>query len=502
MKKLLLILICLSVSAPSFGIGRWSMITGDDLGTGYHLDYQSLKKLGWLGVRTQEITPDIAKALGLKNEEGALISMVNPRETSEKAGINVGDVILEINGKKINDVRTLQRTVADLAVSSSASVSVWRNKKIKKLTVKIDGYYHIWGLWNHINPVENRIFSSEMYYQVDCKLIRLRITNDIHYNDYMGSGEVIAENIVPDKNWQGILQGSVNERLIRSMCRQVKKAENREQKEIERKIKEEENRKLAEERRIRLIQEKKLRQKIKKEQQEKKLKQQEAARIKEEKMKSLEKSNLKKSETVRVSKCTDRFGNLLPAQYAPYEKFKKWYIEWKERNNCSLPSLKKTKLEDVKTYEQRNNFSALDKGVRWSHLRCIRAFHCDLNDNEKQKFFSEATAIDRDIALSMYTKSDKYGRLTNKQGMKVKRCVEKNDFQDSDSFTALDGWAELDKLSKGGFSLYGFNQVAQIVTCQALVAGNKKEKKVAKCQLKIRKKVKKVATLKEINKCK
>ena len=501
MKKLLLILICLSVSAPSFGIERWSSVTGDDRGTRYLLDYQSLKKLGWLGVRAQEITPDIAKALGLKNEEGALISMVNPRETSEKAGINVGDVILEINGKKINDVRTLQRTVADLAVSSSASVSVWRNKKIKKLTVKIDGYYHIWGLWSHSYPIENRIFSSEIYYQVDCKLIRLRITNDIHYNDRMGSGEVIAQNVA-DKNWQGILQGSVNEELIRRICRRVKQAENREQKEIERKIKEEENRKLAEERRIRLIQEKKLRQKIKKEQQEKKLKQQEAARIKEEKMKSLEKSNIKKSETVRVSKCTDRFGNLLPAQYAPYEKFKKWYIEWKEWNNCSLPSLKKTKLEDVKTYEQRNKFSPLDKGVRLSHVRCIRAFHCDLNDNEKQKFFSEATAIDRDIALSVYTESNKYGRLTNKQGMKVKRCVEKNDFQDSDSFTALDALAELDKLSKGGFAPYALNQRAQIVTCQALVAGNKKEKKVAKCQLKIRKKVKKVATLKEINKCK
>ena len=123
--------------------------TGGSVGIGFSIPsnlakpiIEQLKKFGktqrgWLGVRIQEITPEIAKSLGLKNEEGVLISMVNPGEPAEKAGIKAGDVILEFNGKKIKDVRTLQRTVADSAVSSSASVSVWRNKKIKKLTVKL-----------------------------------------------------------------------------------------------------------------------------------------------------------------------------------------------------------------------------------------------------------------------------------------------------------------------------------------------------------------------------
>ena len=51
-------------------------------------------------MRIQEITPDIAKSLGLKNEEGVLISMVNPGEPAEKGGLKAGDVILEFNGKK------------------------------------------------------------------------------------------------------------------------------------------------------------------------------------------------------------------------------------------------------------------------------------------------------------------------------------------------------------------------------------------------------------------
>ena len=71
---------------------------------------------GWLGVRIQEVTPEIAESLGLKESDGVLISMVNPGEPAEKAGIKAGDVILKFNGKKIKNVRDLQRIVAEAAV--------------------------------------------------------------------------------------------------------------------------------------------------------------------------------------------------------------------------------------------------------------------------------------------------------------------------------------------------------------------------------------------------
>ena len=92
---------------------------------------------GWLGVRIQEVTPEIAESLGLKESDGVLISMVNPGEPAEKAGIKAGDVIINFNGKKIKNVRDLQRIVAEAAVSSSAKVDVWRDKKIKKFKVKL-----------------------------------------------------------------------------------------------------------------------------------------------------------------------------------------------------------------------------------------------------------------------------------------------------------------------------------------------------------------------------
>ena len=123
--------------------------TGGSVGIGFSIPsnlaqpiIQQLKKFGktqrgWLGVRIQEVTPDIAKSLGLKNEEGVLISMVNPGEPAEKAGLKSGDVILEFNGKKIKDVKSLQVSVAESAVESKAEVKVWRNKKAKKFIVKL-----------------------------------------------------------------------------------------------------------------------------------------------------------------------------------------------------------------------------------------------------------------------------------------------------------------------------------------------------------------------------
>ena len=123
--------------------------TGGSVGIGFSIPsnlaqpiIEQLKKFGktqrgWLGVRIQEITTDIAKSLGLKNEEGVLISMVNPGEPAEKGGLKAGDVILEFNGKKVKDVKSLQRSVAESAIESKAKVKVWRNKKMKTFSVRL-----------------------------------------------------------------------------------------------------------------------------------------------------------------------------------------------------------------------------------------------------------------------------------------------------------------------------------------------------------------------------
>ena len=119
-------------------------------------------KRGWLGVRIQEVTPEIAKSLGLKNEEGVLISMVNPGEPAEKGGLKAGDVILEFNGKKIKDVKSLQRSVAESAVESKANVKVWRNKKTKSFNIKLGEYEKFNELTKEENQKEDNVKSTEI----------------------------------------------------------------------------------------------------------------------------------------------------------------------------------------------------------------------------------------------------------------------------------------------------------------------------------------------------
>ena len=84
---------------------------------------------GWLGVRIQTVTDEIAQGLGLEKAAGALVSNVIKDSPSAKAHVEVGDVILRFDNKKISEVRQLQRTVADTTVGKVVKLEVWRKGK-------------------------------------------------------------------------------------------------------------------------------------------------------------------------------------------------------------------------------------------------------------------------------------------------------------------------------------------------------------------------------------
>ena len=90
---------------------------------------------GWLGVRIQEVTKEIAEAVKLKKTEGALVASVGEKSPADKAGIKAGDIILEFDGKKIDVMRTLPKVVAGTEVGKNVQLKIWRNKKLitKKL---------------------------------------------------------------------------------------------------------------------------------------------------------------------------------------------------------------------------------------------------------------------------------------------------------------------------------------------------------------------------------
>lgn len=85
---------------------------------------------GWLGVRIQEVTPDIADSLNLKGgARGALVAGVNPGGPADGAHLRNGDVILSFNGAAVKDMRTLPRIVADTDVGKQVPIEVWRDGK-------------------------------------------------------------------------------------------------------------------------------------------------------------------------------------------------------------------------------------------------------------------------------------------------------------------------------------------------------------------------------------
>jgi len=94
-------------------------------------------KRGWLGVRIQEVTKEIAEVEKLKKPEGALVASVGQNSPAEKAGIKAGDIILEFDGKKINTMKKLPNVVASTEVGKSVELKIWRNKKLisKRLTL-------------------------------------------------------------------------------------------------------------------------------------------------------------------------------------------------------------------------------------------------------------------------------------------------------------------------------------------------------------------------------
>ena len=82
---------------------------------------------GYLGIRMEDLTPDLAQGFNLSVEKGVLVDDVDPNGPAAKAGLKSGDVIVAINGKTVADGHGLQLIVADAAPGSTATVKLFRN---------------------------------------------------------------------------------------------------------------------------------------------------------------------------------------------------------------------------------------------------------------------------------------------------------------------------------------------------------------------------------------
>ncbi|HAJ27136.1 MAG TPA: peptidase [Syntrophus sp. (in: bacteria)] len=82
---------------------------------------------GWMGVSVQDITEEMAKSLQLKDRRGAIVSEVFKGDPAERAGIRAGDIVTEINGKKIKDTHELLLSIASFHVGDKVSIKVIRD---------------------------------------------------------------------------------------------------------------------------------------------------------------------------------------------------------------------------------------------------------------------------------------------------------------------------------------------------------------------------------------
>jgi serine protease Do len=92
---------------------------------------------GWLGVRIQQVTDEIADGLNIKPAKGALVAGVEEKGPAKPAGIEPGDVIVKFDGKDVKDMKDLPRIVADTPVGKDVEVVIIRKGKEEKRTVKL-----------------------------------------------------------------------------------------------------------------------------------------------------------------------------------------------------------------------------------------------------------------------------------------------------------------------------------------------------------------------------
>jgi serine protease Do len=123
--------------------------TGGSVGIGFSVPANTAKSVvnqlvkfgetrrGWLGVKIQMVTPDIAESMGMDKPHGALVADVTPGSPSEKAGLNAGDVIIQFDGRAINESKELPRVVAETEVGKEVLVKVIRDSKEKEVKITL-----------------------------------------------------------------------------------------------------------------------------------------------------------------------------------------------------------------------------------------------------------------------------------------------------------------------------------------------------------------------------
>jgi serine protease Do len=100
------------------------------------LDHGKVNR-AYLGIMVQDITPGISKAMNIKDMKGVLVGDVTPNGPAQKSGVQRGDVILEVNGKTMEDSRQLRNTISMMDPTATVNLKLMRNGNPTNMSVKL-----------------------------------------------------------------------------------------------------------------------------------------------------------------------------------------------------------------------------------------------------------------------------------------------------------------------------------------------------------------------------
>ena len=130
-------------------IGINTAIIASGQGLGFAIPINSAKRIvdqlkssgevtrGWLGVGIQDLSEELAEYHGIKERKGVLVNKVFPGDPADKAGIKPEDIVISVNGKKVENTRELSKLIAGTRVGDTVKIKVLRNGIEKKIGVKI-----------------------------------------------------------------------------------------------------------------------------------------------------------------------------------------------------------------------------------------------------------------------------------------------------------------------------------------------------------------------------
>ena len=224
------------------GINTAILGQSGSIGIGFSIPSNSAKKVidqlikfgetkrGWLGVRIQNVTKEIAELENLDKPRGALVASVAEGSPSEKGGIKSGDIILEFDGKIINEMAELPKIVAETEVGTIVNVKIWRNKSevTKKITLgrletsedfkpklkkqEVPKQTRIEGLKIEVRPITKKDIDDRGLPKSTSGVVITKIDNDSPVN-YLKTNNIIIEAQKRNINTPGDLNIVVNSAL-------------------------------------------------------------------------------------------------------------------------------------------------------------------------------------------------------------------------------------------------------------------------------------------------